>query len=114
MKKGLWRFGTPAGTVGALREDKAAHLHCRAAGSLTAAAAGPLFIATEPGWLAAATLWPSPGPTSAAAPRRAAWRDYCSGPSEIPKQAEERGAREDLRGGLPGPDWQGTFPALAT
>ena len=114
MKRWQRRFETPAGAVGALGADKAAHLHCRAAGGLTAAAAGPLFIAAEPGRLAAATLWPSPGPTPAAAPRRAAWRDCCSGPSQIPKQAEQRGAREDLRGGLPGLYWPGTSPALAT
>lgn len=35
--------------VGALRAHKTAHLHRRAAGGLTAAAAGRLFIATVPG-----------------------------------------------------------------
>lgn len=49
IKKGLWWFGTPAGAVGAPRADKEAHLHRRAAGGLTAAAEGRLFIATAPG-----------------------------------------------------------------
>lgn len=75
--------GTSTGGAGALRADKAARLHRRAAGCLTAAAAGRLFIATALA-LAAATLWPSPGPTPATAPRRAAWRNCCAGPSEIP------------------------------
>lgn len=42
-------FGTFAGSVDALGADKAANLHGRAAGCLTAAAAGRLFIATELG-----------------------------------------------------------------
>ena len=42
-------FGTSTGAVGALRTDKAARLRRRAAGCLTAAAAGRLFIATALG-----------------------------------------------------------------
>lgn len=41
--------GASAGAGGALQTVKAAHLHGRAAGCLTAAAAGWLFIATAPG-----------------------------------------------------------------
>lgn len=49
IKKGLWRFGTPAGAVGALWADKAAHLHRRAAGGLTAAAAGQIIYCDRAG-----------------------------------------------------------------
>lgn len=70
-EKGLRRFGAPASAAGALRGGTAACLHRPAAGGLTAAAVGKLFIATVPGALCCHAVAVA-GTTPAAAPRPAA------------------------------------------
>lgn len=89
--------------------DKAAHLHHRAVGRLTAAAAGRLFIATAPGArcchavaVAGTDASRSPAPRSLARLLRGPLRDSPA--------ARIEGGEGGPEGRPSGPDWRGSAP----
>lgn len=108
IDKGLWMSGTFRRAMGALGADTAAHLHGGAAGCLPAAAADRLFMATEPDARCCHAVVVAGTGASRSQPL-AAWRDRCTGPSEIPQEAGKRGTYGDLGDGLPGPVWPGNL-----
>lgn len=113
IDKGLWMSGTFRRAMGALGADTAAHLHGGAAGCLLAAAADRLFMATEPDARCCHAVVVAGTGASRSQPL-AAWRDRCTGPSEIPQKAGKKGTNGDLGDGLPGPVWPGNLCASAT